>query len=545
MESNEDILMLNSSMIALKQFQKDMEGEAEKAGLLTEDDVVALCRDVRRELSGGRNEIPHLTLISEGGANTHPFTAPMPLHELLATHGIHIAQPCGGLGRCGKCQVRASGFLSPAPKSDCCLACQTMATGNITVTVQKSASERIITHGQLPPFSLDPWGQGLGVAVDIGTTTVAAYLYDLQTGSLLQCGSAPNPQSTFGADVITRMDKAEAGQGEALRKAITGCVSGLIASLREGQDVHSAVITGNTAMLYLLCGHSPSSLMRVPFAMDQRFGCWADPQPFGLSSNARVYLPNCLAAYIGADITTALLASGLFADGKANAGPPVMLADIGTNGEIVLCANGKLYACATAAGPAFEGAGISMGMTARDGAIAHITKSTQQIIGDVPAVGICGSGIVDALALMLDTGALDETGALEDSEAYRIPGTAVEITQADVRAVQLAKAAIHAGMRTLIHEAGLSPDQVETLLIAGGFGSCIDPASAERIGLIPPGFAAKARAIGNAAGMGASMALLSSAALGDTKTASSSIQIVELAANPFFMDAYIECMMFQ
>jgi len=296
--------------------------------------------------------------------------------------------------------------------------------------------------------------------------------------------------------------------------------------------------------------------------MDRRFGCWADPRPLGLPADARVYLPACIGAYLGADITTALVASGLFAAGRVYAGPPVLLADIGTNGEIVLCANGKLYACATAAGPAFEGAGISQGMTARDGAIAHVANNVQwkmengkwkndayecavEVIGGGPATGICGSGIVDALASMLDTGALDETGALTEGGPYRIPGAGVEITQADVRAVQLAKAAIQAGMLTLIHEAGLVPGQVEALLIAGGFGSCIAPASAERIGLIPPDFAAKARAIGNAAGMGASMALLSATALKDTETASSAIQIVELANNPVFMNAYIECMTFE
>ena len=506
--------------------------------------------------------MPQLVIVSDQGRKAHPFTAPAPLAELLAAHGMHIAQPCGGLGRCGKCRVQASGSLVPAPGPESCLACQTTATGDVTVIMQKPANERVITHGERPLLALDPWEKGLGVAVDIGTTTVAAYLYDLQTGALIRCDSANNPQNAFGADVITRMAKAEAGQAEALREAITGCVAGLIASLRGDREVRCAVIAGNTAMLYLLCGHSPSSLLRAPFAMDRGFGCWADPLPFGLAADARVYLPHCIAAYLGADITAALLASGLFAGGKVAAGPPVMLVDIGTNGEIVLRAGGKLYACATAAGPAFEGAGISQGMTARDGAIVHIVNNGKwkvesgkreggaddwalEVIGGGPAVGICGSGIVDALASMLETGALDETGALADGGPYRIPGTVVEITQADVRAVQLAKAAIHAGMLTLIREAGLTPDQIETLLIAGGFGSCIDPASAERIGLIPPGFAAKARAIGNAAGMGASMALLSTSALEDTKTASSSIQIVELASNAVFMASYIECMTFE
>ncbi len=516
--------------------------------------------------------MPNASIVTDRGsevhAEIHAFEAPLLLSELLERVGAHLAKPCGGRGTCGKCRVRAEGALEPFNASGSYLACQTRATGDVTITLPSAAGERVITQGDLPPITLAPWGERRGVAIDIGTTTVAAYLYDLCSGERLGCASAANPQGAFGADVITRMDKAEAGQGEALREAITGCVRGLIGTLCAEAPADCAVITGNTAMLYLLCGHLPSAIMRVPFTMDQRFGRWIDPLPFGLPARAKVYLPDCISAYLGADITTALLASGLYADGRIAECPPTLLADIGTNGEIVLCAHGKLYACATAAGPAFEGAGISQGMTARDGAIAHLTQGgtdtsadisadisagissgissgiSMEVIGGGEASGICGSGIVDALALMLDRGALDETGALEEDDAYRIPGTQVEISQADVRAIQLAKAAIHAGMLTLIHEARLKPSQVERLLIAGGFGSCIDPASAERIGLIPEGFAGKARAIGNAAGMGASMALLSAASLEDTRGAAACCQIVELATNPCFMNAYVECMMF-
>lgn len=510
---------------------------------------------------------------------TCDFTPPARLGDLLVAQGISIAMPCAGRGTCGKCRVLASGALMPPTDAERSaltdadialgyrLACQATATGDVTVTVPQAQGADILTAGDFPDIVLAPWGTGLGMAVDIGTTTVAAFLYDLRTGTRLAVASMENPQAAFGADVISRLDKSIEGQGAALQRAIQDGIASLAASLCAQasvpvSDIHCAVLAGNTAMQYLLCGLSPVSITRVPFTLDEPFGLMTDPVPLGLPPDAKVFLPRCISAYVGADITMALLSSRLYANGAPDPGDPALLIDIGTNGEMVLCAQGRLLACSTAAGPAFEGAGIHQGMTAREGAIVHVTLDGAgmhcQTIGDT-ATGICGSGLIDAVAAMLDAGILDETGMMEteghayadymeeykDQPAFRLPGTQVILIQADIRAVQLAKSAIHAGILALLDAAGLATGDVRRLLIAGGFGSSIVPAAAERIGLIPKGYAAISQAIGNAAGSGACMTLLSSTVLEYSNAASRACETIELAANDVFMDQFVEQMMFE
>ena len=245
----------------------------------------------------------------------------------------------------------------------------------------------------------------------------------------------------------------------------------------------------------------------------------------------------------------------------ASANEPVLLADIGTNGELALVSGGRLVCCSTAAGPAFEGAGIYMGMAAADGAIAHVRAvngalTYETIGGGIPS-GICGSGIIDAVAALLALGYVDETGAIDDLVlpealcaeadgvlAVRFPGSEVVITQKDIRAVQLAKSAICAGIETLLASAGLRADQVGRLLIAGGFGSVLDVSSAEAIGLIPPGFTGRTEAVGNAAGMGALMQLLSQEKIAEAEQLARAAETIELSQDPVFRDAYIENMLF-
>ena len=241
---------------------------------------------------------------------------------------------------------------------------------------------------------------------------------------------------------------------------------------------------------------------------------------------------------------------------------PELLVDIGTNGEMALAAGGKMLCCSTAAGPAFEGAGIYQGMNAKEGAVSRVFlengKIRCSVIGGVEAKGICGSGIVDAVAVMVKAGILDETGIIneedhafegditevEEQPAFRLPGTQVVITQKDIRAVQLAKSAVCSGMLTLIEEAGMQPKDVKRLTIAGGFGAFIDVQSAQTIGLIPPGFAAKAVAVGNAAGTGASMVLLSEEVRRSSEKLAKRAETVELSSSPRFMDYYVENMLF-
>jgi len=504
------------------------------------------------------------------------YIHPTLLSTLLTQTGFPIDMPCGGNQRCLKCKVIARGELSAlSAKEEQFLtdeekrmgvrfACMTTAIGDVQVTEPTQLeNQQIMTDGQKFNVELAPWGSVYGVAIDIGTTTVAAYLYRIEDGQLLQTSGAKNPQSSFGADVVSRIEKALNGSAAALSSVIRHCLLDLVQQMctPQGLNIHevdSAVITGNTAMLYLLCEHSPASIATAPFLQDRFFGEFIQSSKLGIPElNTRVYLPRCISAYVGGDITTAMLASEVYKSFS-----PTLLVDIGTNGEMVLHKDSQLLGCSTAAGPAFEGAGIAMGMPAADGAISMVTLQDGLIIcgiiGGVPSKGICGSGIVDAVAVMLECGIVDETGCMveenhnftdfmveiDDQIAFQLPGTSVIITQKDIRAIQLGKAAICAGILTLIDSAGLTEDDVSYLLIAGGFGSFLNVQSAERIGLIPLGFAAKATAIGNAAAMGAAMILLSLPMLKKSEQLAIQTQTVELTTSASFMDTYVNCMLF-
>lgn len=492
------------------------------------------------------------------------FEPPQRLSDLLIRCGAPMEMPCGGRGTCLKCKVQAEGALSAPDSREQGLlgeqlqagmryACMAHALGDVQVElIGPRGKADVQTEGMLPDFLPAPWGKAYGMAVDIGTTTVAAYLYRLSDGAALASASALNPQAAFGADVISRIQQSMGGNGNALAERICACLADLLRQLCEDtgvapEAVDALTIAGNTAMLTLLCGLDPSPLASMPFRAEHLFGEFRTPPALSLPGSAQVYLARCIDAYVGADITAALLAADLFRDGRVVVDAPHLLVDVGTNGEIVLAAHGKLLCCATAAGPAFEGAGISCGMMARPGAIDRVTFEDGAIrftvLGGAEAAGICGSGLIDAVASLLEAGILDESGVLEDGD-YVFPGTQVRITQQDIRAVQLAKAAICAGMTTLIDHAGLTGADIQALVVAGGFGSHIRLSAAERIGLIPPGFAGKARTIGNGAGMGAAMMLLSERVRLDSERIRDLSEVVELSTNPRFMEDYVEGMFF-
>lgn len=523
-----------------------------------------------------------LTLKTSDGTRSIPFTPPFPLHTLLAQNSVAVDMPCGGRRRCLKCRVKITGSLSPMGDRESALlseeekaahirfACMAELLGNAVLDLSsQAAKDAIVTEGIMPAFSLEPWGTSLGAAVDIGTTTLAAYLFRLKDGALLASCSKKNPQGVYGADVVSRLEASIKGQKAELAETIRGGLAQMLSSLcvqagRLSAEIDSVVLTGNTAMLYLLTGRDPTSIVAAPFAMDCAFGQFFTPDDLGLplSPSCRVYLPRCLSAYVGADITTALLAADLFRNGRTVPGPPRLLVDIGTNGEMVLAAKGCLLCCSTAAGPALEGAGIRQGMAAKTGAIHKVqlegASITCQVLGDGPAEGLCGSGLIDAIAVLRQAGILDETGCIDEEShaftdcieewegqpAFRFPGTSVLLTQPDIRAVQMAKSAICAGILTLIGEAGLRREDIYELVIAGGFGSRINVDSAERIGLIPSGFAGKSRAIGNAAGTGAAMLLLSRRLVEETESMDAAARTVSLSSHPVFTDAYLSGMYF-
>lgn len=498
------------------------------------------------------------TVIING--KTYQCGAGQTLGALLSENG-YGNMPCGGHGTCGKCRVTVNGAVSPLTEEErrllppemlengIRLACRTEVLGDCFVTLAAQGKEQVRTDGELPGVEIAPLFLHYGAAVDIGTTTVAARLYD-SSGRLLAEESCLNPQSVWGADVISRMEAALAGNAgriaDAIRNTVNTMLSGLAA--RAGipaEKIEDVVITGNTVMLHLLTGEDVEPLTHAPFLARRLFGETVTARTLGLevlSPETSVYLPPCIAAFVGADTVTALLASEMRKTPDTG-----LLADIGTNGEMVLWHKEKLYACSTAAGPAFEGAGISMGMGGRSGAIDRVwTDETgdlhAHVIGEVPPAGLCGSGLVDAVACFLETELLDETGYLEDDPVTVAPP--VTLTQEDIRKVQLAKSAIHAGMRTLLHSAGLPLEEVCTLYIAGGFGSYLDVRSAGRIGLFPCELVDRVKVLGNAALAGASMLLLSKCLRAECEQLSRGTEIVELASNPVFAEEYMEQMMF-
>ncbi len=480
--------------------------------------------------------------------------------SLAAHHTLEL--PCAGQGRCGKCRVVASGALSAVTSVEQThltaaelaagvrLACQCSVLGDCTATTQAATQSRVRVGGVMPQFTPAPLFAAplYGVAVDVGTTTLAAQLYSAQ-GTCLAQASGQNPQVAFGADVISRIEGALAGKGEALASAIRGGIADLIAQLCAqagiaASEIAQLVITGNTAMLYLLTQRSPEPLSHAPFAADCLFDYTVAATALDLPCpNAQVYLPPCISAFVGADITPALLASEI-----CNEEATALLADIGTNGEMALWHKGLLYCCSTAAGPAFEGAGLSMGMAGKDGAIDKVAPNAAggyeiHVLGEAAPSGICGSGIIDALAAFLQTEEMDETGLLEDDEV--LLGGAVSVTQADVRMVQLAKSAICAGMQTLVEGTdNLTANAVAQLSIAGGFGSYINLANAAAIGLFPPEYQSKTKVIGNAALSGAVMLLLQPDFIDRAQQLSQGAITVDLSANPRFSEAYMMGMMF-
>ncbi|MFI3313440.1 MAG: ASKHA domain-containing protein [Eubacteriales bacterium] len=520
----------------------------------------------------------NITVHTPSGVAVFSPDQPVLLSDLLSLHQVPLAMPCGGRGKCKKCRVVATGDLSPMGDleraaltaeeiaGDVRLACLVTVLGDATVTVGATAKTHVLLSGNLPPFPHNPIGKLYGFAVDIGTTTLAAYLYHLPSGTQLATASMLNPQATFGADVISRLQKSHEGQSAVIAASIRQALGKLVVELCQSAsicqaEIDSGAITGNTAMLYLLTEQPADSLIAVPFLPDRYFGEFVTPSSLDLDLDGceSIYLTRAMAAYVGGDITSSSMAAELHK--KAPGDAPCLLCDIGTNGEMVLFSHGKYFSCSTAAGPTFEGAGIHMGMTAKAGAISKIAvedgKFVYNIIGDVEATGICGTGIIDGVAALLTLGVVDMTGRMvteghgfveaittvNDQPAFMLPGTQVIVTQADVRNVQMAKAAVCAGMLALLHVSNLDGQAIE-LIIAGGFGSFIDPVSAERIGLIPKGFAVRARAIGNAAGAGACMALLSRDILDESEAYSKTVTTLELSTDPCFMQEYVKNMMF-
>jgi uncharacterized 2Fe-2S/4Fe-4S cluster protein (DUF4445 family) len=413
--------------------------------------------------------------------------------------------------------------------------------------------------------------QPKGLAVDLGTTTMVVTLISLLTGEELATASMLNPQNKFGHDVISRITHGSTQQGlQQLHQAVSNGLNQLIREAcsdpgYDSQEILDVVLGGNTTMLQLAASIDPSPLGRIPFRVDIQSGTSYCIQRFNLEINpvARVYIPPIMHAFIGTDVTAGLLMSGDFFNDDSR----VLYIDVGTNGEIAVNNQGQRLAASTAAGPAFEGATLNSGMRAALGAISQVSTDGfdlhLQTIGDVPAKGVCGSGIMDLVSSLLDLGLVDRTGRmlstvkglqisqdvkqrlelLDRQPAIRL-GREVVFTQRDLREIQLSKGAIRASIDILLQEAELLPTDMQQIIIAGGFGFHLKAASLERIGLLPPGSKSRVEFVGNASRSGCVWLLNDITYRRYLEERVFGIRHVSLADHPQFMEHYVECMEF-
>lgn len=489
------------------------------------------------------------------------------LSEAILSCGLSFSMPCGGNHTCGKCQVQVQGLLEPSGKEEkqllgparenIRLACFARALGDCKI-ILPSATVGTALEGMLPKADWDSFPPGsFGLAADIGTTTVAVYLCDLHIHQIIAAFGEPNDQRTLGADVISRIDYSNLHGTEIPHQQITAQLSRMFAKCQQALavqgEIKSLTITGNTTMLHFLTGKNPKGIAAAPFVPESCFGYEMDSGIlFPEYPDVPLYLPPCVGAYVGADILCA--AASVRLAGQENA----LLLDIGTNGEMMLVSQGKCYCCAAAAGPAFEGAGISMGMAASKGAVCRVAIEKGEIvwetIGNTDPVGICGTGVISLLCLMRKTGALDETGLIiqkgilspyiTEGDQIQLGESHIFFTQEDVRAVQLAKAAIAAGLETLLHEGGIKKEQINRFYLCGGFGSKIDCEEAAGIGLVPAALVKKAVTVGNGAGTGAAAMLMSHPLRKEAEQLAREAVEISLSESAYFMEQYLEQMAF-
>ena len=409
----------------------------------------------------------------------------------------------------------------------------------------------------------------LGLAVDIGTTKIAAYLVELETGRTLAKLGEPNPQIAYGEDVVSRISYTNENRGgrRKMQSVVVRRLNQMISALcsqtgtRRGW-IGEAVIVGNTAIHHLFTGLPVRQLGEAPYisATNESLEFPAREIGIRIAPGGHIYLPPNIAGYVGADHTAMLVSTEL------GSRPDTVIAlDIGTNTEISLIHQGRISTCSCASGPAFEGAHIQDGMRAADGAIERVKIMDGSVsirtVGDRPPVGICGSGILDAIAEMYRAGVVDKMGRLkndypgvimeEGRGAFRlvpgeetVHGRAIVVTRKDVYEVQLAKAAMRAGVDVLLKEAGIGADAIDEFIIAGAFGSYIDVGNACLIGMFPELSRGRFTQVGNAAGIGAKQMLLSKARRDGAEEIARRIDYIELTVYPDFTPMYVQNLYF-
>lgn len=478
------------------------------------------------------------------------------LQDLLFARGVEF--PCGGKGRCKGCKIKVlSGSLAidaeerqeltPTELAEGWrLACRARAEGPLIIDLAQWEAP-VLSDDSVLNFTPSP---GLGIAIDLGTTTIAAQLLDLQTGHVLAVRTGLNAQAKHGADIMSRVEFGLSTQGqETLRKAVRDQLGQMCAELLHsagmkslGAPLRRVVLVGNTVMHHIFCGLELEPLSHVPFEPETPGLQVFSPADLGwdLVGDSSIQFLPCLGGFVGSDILAGIVATRMHESNSLTA-----LLDLGTNGEIVLGDRDRLLCASTAAGPAFEGARISMGMRAATGAISEVRAANGtlecRVIGNCKARGICGSGLVDVVAAALDLGWLGPNGRLKCGDRLKLVD-AVYLTARDIRELQLAKGAIAAGLQLLLEQWGARESDLQRVYLAGAFGNYINQESARRVGLLD--FPAdKVQAAGNTALLGAKIALFT----GQDQAYSALLQKIRhfsLSEDARFQQTFVEKMAF-
>jgi uncharacterized 2Fe-2S/4Fe-4S cluster protein (DUF4445 family) len=501
------------------------------------------------------------------------------LLEAAQNAGIGLSSVCGGIGTCEECLVRlVDGKLSPPSlvelsslnKSDLAagmrLACQAFPLSDVKLDLpleSLTSAQRLQVEGLETEIAINPAvviPGAFGLAVDIGTTKLAAYLIQLETGKTVAKTGAMNPQIAFGEDIISRISYAgrEPDGAKKLQNILIETLNTMLAEMCvEGNVppglVMDAVLVGNTTMHHLFAGLPVEQLGHSPFFpfSTNPMSILASDLGLNLSPGAKAYLPPVIAGYVGADHIAVLISTEIWKS-KQN----VIALDIGTNTEISLAANGNVTCCSCASGPAFEGAHIREGMRAAPGAIERAGwyngKVLWQSIGNLPPVGICGSGILDVVAAFQDGGLLKPTGVFKSGSEFVLvsaPQTGRDrdlvVTRKDVHEIQLAKSAIRVGVEILLKNAGLEYSELSEFIVAGAFGTYLYLRSAVRTGMFPPLPLNRFRQVGNAAGVGAKQMLVSVDKRREAETIARQIKYIELTSQPEFTPLFFEHLCFE
>ncbi len=509
--------------------------------------------------------------------------------EAAALAGIIIDTPCGSEGTCGKCRVK---IISPKSKpteadkntfsaneleENWRLSCQNSVFKDTVIEVPRESilgAEKIVVDSSIlqtisPDAPKRAGDKCFGVAVDVGTTTLAASLVNLKNGDEIAVVGSINPQISYGEDVVSRIKHAGSNQNNLidLQKLIAGQINVMIGQLcRQGgvdrKNVYEITIAGNTAMEHLVCGIDPCQLGQLPFEPSWRGGNELDVSELKINiyPEGKVYMLPIVGGFIGGDITAGMLAADIL-----NQRQPLLLVDIGTNGEIVLVKDNKIMAASAAAGPAVEGAGISCGSRAVAGAIEEVKFTDDciySVLSNTEPAGICGSGLIDIAAELLNAGIVDSSGKINPSAqvppkiAERLIVDAkgqpafviadeIKVTQKDIRQLQLAVGAVRAGINIMLKKAGIKAGDLKRVLIAGGFGYFLRRNHAQRIGLLPGDIShERISFVGNTSLAGAKLVLLSSQARKAAENLAAQSQHIKLSAESNFQDEFASAMIF-